>query len=122
MRKFTIQCKKGTTSIMEVEVEIIKPLEDASVMWLKPGEYRARILLPKSFHQKIERSVDGKKETVTVPDVWCWHAFYDSLEDAQIQAEYLTTYSFEFDFRKYGTAFTQENISAALSAINVIRI
>ena len=122
MRKFTIQCKKGSTSIMEVEIEVIKPLEDPSVMWLQSGEYRARVLLPKSFHQKIERTVDGKKETVTVPDVWCWHAFYDSLEAAQAQAKYLTTHSFEFDLRKYGTTFTQEDVDAALSSIDVVML
>ena len=87
MKKFIIQSKKGITSIMEVEIELVKPIEDPSVLWLKSGEYRAHVLLPTSLHQKVEKTVDGKKETTMVPDVWCWHAFYATEEAARAEAE-----------------------------------
>lgn len=120
MRKYTVQCKRGKTSIVEVEIEVIKALEDPSVMWLNPGEYKARVLKPTSFHLKIERLVDGKKETVMEPDVWCWHAFHESLAEAETYSESLVAHEFDFNLRKYGTTFGEADVAAAISAIEVI--
>jgi len=122
MRKFIIQSKKGKTSIIEVEVEIISSLEDPSVLWLKAGEWRARILQPTSFHQRIEKVVDGKKEVVMQPDVWCWHSFSDSIEEAQRKAEDLIVQSFEFDLRKYGKSFTDEDVATAKLTIEIVSL
>jgi hypothetical protein len=119
---FTIVSKKGKTSITEVECELISALEDPSVMWLNPGEYRARILKPDSFHQKVEKEVDGKKVFVMVPDVWCWHSFYDTLEQAKEVAAKLIRNEFAFQERKYRIDFTEEDVQKAIAAIDVVKL
>ncbi len=122
MRKFTIQSKKGKTVVTEVEVEIIRPMEDPSVMWLNPGEYKARILAPESFHQRVEKDVNGKKEFVLVPDVWCWHAFYDDKGAALSAANKLIEQEFAFNQRKYGQEYTDVDLAAAFLAIEVVTL
>lgn len=124
MRKFTIHSKKGKTAIMEVECEIILALEDPSVLWsLKPGEYRARILAPASFHQKVERVVDGKKESVMVPDIWCSHAFYESIEEARSVCErFIRSEMVDFALRKHRAPATEEEVQAAISAVEVVML
>jgi len=124
MRKFTIHSKKGKTTIMEVECEIILALEDPSVLWaLKPGEYRARILAPESFHQKVEKVVDGKKEFVMVPDIWCWHALYESVEEARGVCEsFIRSEMVDFAMRKHRTPATEEEVQAAINAVEVVML
>lgn len=114
MRKFVIQSKKGKTSITEVEVEIIQPLEDPSVMQLPSEEYRARILAPQTFYQCIEK--------VLIPDVWYSHAFCDGLVDAWKKTEELIRQEFEFNKRKYGKEFTEEEVQAATNAVEVVML
>jgi len=91
-------------------------------MWLKPGEYRARILAPDSFHQRIEKEVSGKKEFVLVPDVWCWHAFYDDKGQALNAANKLIEQEYAFNKRKYGTDYTDAELAAAFLAIEVVML
>jgi hypothetical protein len=123
MRKFTIQSKKGKTVIMEVECKVITPMEDPSVLWaLKPGEYRARILAPECFHQRVETDVNGKKEFVLVPDVWCWHALYDDKGQALAAANKLIEQEFEFNKRKYDKEYTDADLAAAFLAIEVVML
>lgn len=123
MRKFVVYSRKGPTSILEVEVELITALEDPSIMWaLQPGEFRARILKPILFHQKIEKEVEGKKEVTLVPDVWYSHSFYETLEDAHAAAAKLARSSFEFELRKYGKAYTEEDIQAEVSTIKIVML
>lgn len=121
MRKFTIQSKKGSYSIVEVEVELVRPMEDPSVMWLGSGEYKARVLAPEMFHQRIEKVVEGKKEFVLVPDVWCWHAFYESAEIAREQCvEWIRSEMVDFAIRKHRTPATEEEIQQAIQSIEMI--
>lgn len=124
MRKFVFHSKKGTTSIMEVEVEIVRPVEDPSVMWMQPGEYRARIMQPTSFHQRVERKLaDGSKQVTMEPDVWCSHAFYDTLEAAKVKLESLTRGGFEFEIRKgRKTEYTEEEVQAAIAAVEIVML
>jgi len=123
MRKFTLHAKKGKSYIMEVECELIRPIEDPSILWsLNPGEYKARILAPDTFHQRVEKVVDGKKEVAMVPDVWCWHAFCDTLEEAKEKAALLVRQSFAFDERKYGKTYTEEEVLAAIAVIEVVML
>lgn len=122
MKKFVIHSRKGTTSIMEVECELVQAIEDPSIMWLPAGEYRARVLEPAALHQKIEKLVDGKKVVTLVPDVWCSHSFYSSLEEAKVQGERLVRHGFEFALRKHGTAFTEEDVQSALAAMKVVML
>lgn len=122
MRKFTIQVRKDKTSIFEVEVEILTAMDDPSVNWLKPGEYKARVMKPTSFHQKFERTVDGKKETTLIPDVWCWHAFYESEEEARAQAIKWVQDDVDFAIRKHREPPTPEQVQATIDAIEVVKL
>jgi hypothetical protein len=122
MKKYTIQSKKGKTSIIEVEIEVVKQLEDPSVGWMNTGEYKARILKPTSFHQKLEKIVDGKSELTIVPDVLCWHAFYSTLEEAKAYSEELIKHEFKFMLRKHNVAYTEEDVQAAIAAVEVLAL
>ncbi len=119
MRKFVIQSKKGKTVIMEVEVEILPSVGEPG---LKPGEWKARILAPESLHQRIEKDVNGKKEFVLIPDVWCWHAFYDDKGQALTAANKLIEQEFEFNKRKYGKEYTDADLAAAFLAIEAVML
>lgn len=122
MRKFIVQSKKGSTSIIEVEVELVTPVEDPSVMWLPPGEYKARIMEPKSLYIKVDTMVDGKKETIMVPDMWFSHAFYDSYAAALQAAQTLIEQEYQFNLRKYGKVFTDVDLASAFMAIQLVRL
>jgi hypothetical protein len=122
MRKFTIQSRKDKTSIFEVEVEILTAMDDSAVLWLKPGEYRARVLKPTIFHQKVEKTVEGKKETTLVPDVWCWHAFYETEDEARAQAAKWIQDDVDFAIRKHREPPTPEQVQASIDAIEVVRL
>lgn len=123
MRKFIVYSKKGKTSVMEVECELIHTLEDTSIMYLKSGEYKARILSPTLFHQKVEKiTEDGKKITTLVPDVWFSHSFYETIELAKIKAESLVLYEFEFGLQKHGASFSEEDVQAGIQAIEIVML
>lgn len=122
MRKFAIQSKRGEMTIYELDVEVLTALQDPSIMFLKEGEYRARILKPESFHMKIEKTVDGKKEVTYVPDVWCWHSLYDTYNDALQAASKLIEQEFAFNLRKYGTAYTDVDVAAAMLALKLEKL
>lgn len=123
MRKYSIKSAKGKTTIYEVEIEVIRTAEDVSVSWLNPGEYKARVLKPISFHQRIEKLVDGKKEIVMVPDIWCWHAFYESVEDARAQAtKWIKEDMVDFAIRKHREPATEEEVQAAIAAVEIITL
>lgn len=119
MKKFTVRTVKGVTSIHEVELEILPSIGEPG---LKAGEWKARILKPDTFHMKRERVVDGKKEVFYEPDVWCWHAFYDSKEEACAAATKLIEQEFEFNLRKYKTAYTDVDVAAAIMAITLVKL
>lgn len=119
VKKFTIQSRRGATSIMEVEVELLSGME-----LLPAGEYRARIHKPTLFHQKVEKkSVDGTKKVTMVPDVWHSLAFYDSLEEAKVALERTIRGGFEFEIRKNRrTEYTEEEVQAALAATQIVML
>lgn len=120
MRKFYIHNKRGATSIMEVEVQVVTPLEDCSVLWLKPGEYKARITEPQSLLLKVEKIVDGKKEVSFVPDVFCWHAFYETVEEAREVVAKNTRFEMQtFAENKHRAIATDEEVAAAIAAVQV---
>lgn len=80
MKKFTIISRKGVTSIQEVEIQLLSSIEDPSVMWMNPGEYKAKVLKPESLYEKQN---DGS----LTPPIWCWFAFFDTEAEARAQAE-----------------------------------
>lgn len=117
MRKFIVQSKNEKFVIMEVECEVIKPIENSSILWsLNPGEYYARIVAPESTYQKTkQKDRNGKEVFVMVPDIWCWHSFYDSLKDAETKAETLIR-------KDFSSKETEEDIQKAISEIEVVRL
>lgn len=120
MRKFYINSKRGATSIMEVEIQLVTPLEDCSVLWLQPGEYKARITEPQSLLLKVEKVVEGKKEVSFVPDVFCWHAFYETVEDArEVVAKNIRFEMQTFAESKHREVATDEEVGSAIAAVQV---
>lgn len=71
MRKFVIQSVKGSTSIVEVEYEVMPKYYNYA---LTEGQWMGKISAPTFLYEK---DVNNKP----VPPVWCWWAFYDSVED-----------------------------------------
>ncbi len=123
MRKFVVQSKKGKSSIVEVECEVIQGVEDPSVLWIPAGEYRARILSPETFHPRKEQVVDGKPTTVLTLDVWYSHAFYPSIEAAKLECEKSIRYELiQFAVSKHRAPATEEQVQEALSKIETIRL
>lgn len=111
MRKFVIISKKGTTVLQEVEIEIMTALTDPSIMFLKPGEWKAKVLKPESLYEKQN---DGS----LVPPIWCWHAFYSNEVTARDQAESDIKKEYERVARKSKTQF---DVVACLEACKAIQ-
>lgn len=118
-RSFVINTKNNKPIIYEVEIEHVTALEDSSVVDLLPGEFKAKILKPESFHDKIETLTGGKKEFVNVPPVWYSFAFFSPLEVAKQAAAQLIRSEFEFKLRKYGTTFSEDDVTASINSIEV---
>ena len=109
MRKFTVQHSRGTTSIIEVEIEIVSAMEDPSVLWLPEGEFKARIMAPTSLNNQ-----DGQ------PSVWYSHALYWTANQAWVRAERDVRSTFDFNLRKYGTPYTEEDVKAKMTTIQEV--
>lgn len=77
MRKFVVQSVKGITSIVEVEYEVMPKFYNYA---LKEGEWMGKISAPTFLYEKDHNNN-------LVPPIWCWWAFYDSVEVAM---EYLS--------------------------------
>lgn len=78
MRKFVIQSVNGSTSIVEVEYEVMPKYYDYA---LREGEWKGKITAPTFLYEK---DVNNK----LVPPIWCWWAFHDSVDSAM---DYLKT-------------------------------
>ena len=76
MRKFVIQSVNSSTSIVEVEYEVMPKYYDYA---LREGEWKGKITAPTFLYEK---DVNNK----LVPPIWCWWAFHDSVDAAM---EYL---------------------------------
>ncbi len=113
MKKFTIISKKGVTTLQDVEVEFITALEDPSVLWLKSGEYKVRVIKPESLYEK---ELDGS----LTPPVWYWHAFYSCELTAREQAEKDIRHEMERTARKSGTEFNVIECLARCKEIKVV--
>lgn len=132
MRKFVVHtrplpgcCKTGDVpTIVEVEGEIISPMEDPSVMWLPLGEFLYRIMLPEAlFEPKEGKQPDGSKKKVMVPVVYHSHAIYHSLAEAQESAKKMIKSGLDFEVRKGRlTAYTDEELEAKCAEIQTIML
>ena len=119
-------CRSGDTpmTIVEVEGERVSPMEDPSVMWLKEGEFRFRIMLPEFLHEPYEsKKPDGTKEKKMVPSVYASHAIYFTLEEAREAAKKLVTGEFEFALRKKRIeSYTAVDVEGRLSEIQELKL
>ena len=128
MRKFIVHtraipgCPNGDVpAVVEVEVELITGIEDASVMWLPGGEFKFRITQPEFLYEPREvKKADGSKGTVMVPPVYHSHACHWTVHGAQVEAQHMIRRGFEFAQRKYGTPFTEEEVAAKQKEIQEI--
>lgn len=107
---------------MQVECEFIVGIDRAFESFTSPNEWKARILAPLSLHQKVERIKDGKKQTVLEPEVWCWHAFHNSIEEAKEKSKELIEYDFELELKKHNKPYSKEDIDKALSEIQTVML
>lgn len=116
MHKFIIlHSKDKGTSITEVEVEMISSVEDPSVMWLPKGEYKARVLEPASLYEKTPQGS-------LVAPVWHSHAFYETAQHAWTVAEEQIRAGFERELRKFGIAYTEQQVQEKLSQIREVKL
>lgn len=110
MKKFIIH----RNSIMEVECAKLTPVEDPSIAFLPPGEYKARIEAPATLHEKVE--------TKMVKPVWFSFAFFDTIEAAKKKAEDDIRVGLERNKKKSGVDFTEADIQKQLADIQVITL
>jgi hypothetical protein len=115
MRKLIVQTtREGKMIITEVEIELVKAVEDPSVMWLPKGEYRARVMKPESLHEKQE---DGSLQA----PIWYSHIFYETSEEVWEYIEKSIREGFERDLRHHKiTAYTEEEVQQKLSEIEEV--
>src|SRR5579885_3795733 len=96
-------CKAEQTPLflVEVEGEMVTPMEDPSVGWLPKGEFMFRIAKPPFLHEPHEvKKADGTKEKVMLPAVYHSHAIFLTEAEALESARKLIRYQFEFEIRK----------------------
>lgn len=116
MRLFVIyHSRDKATSIMEVEAELIHAVEDPSIMWLPPTEYKIRILEPVSLYEKTPR---GHLEA----PIWYSHSLYGSMDKARAAVETQIREGFERDLRKFGIGYTEQQIQEKLSQVQEVRL
>ena len=109
-------------AIVEVSGQIVSPMDDPSVIWLPRAEFRFRIESPAFLYEPQEiKSEDGSKKKVLMPPVYHSHAVYSTLEEARAICTALIKEEFEFKLRKNKiTSYTQEELEAKISQINII--
>lgn len=119
-------CRTGDTpmTIVEVEGERVSSIEDASVLWLKEGEFRFRIKQPEFLHEPREiKKSDGSKEKIMVESVYFSHSIYSTLEEAREATKKLVVGEFEFAVRKKRIAsYTTEDVEKRLSEIQELML
>lgn len=129
MRKFVVHtralpgcCKTSSNiTILEVEGEVITAVEDPSVLWLPEGEFKFRILKPEALYEPKEIvHEDRSREKITVPPVYHSHAVYWTVHQAMAHAMKMIRESFEYEKRKHGAEFTEEQVSEKCKEIQEI--
>lgn len=118
MRKFIISTLKGDTAIMEVECELISSLEDPSVMWLPPGEFKIKITAPKEL---LTKKMVGK-DTILEPTIYYNHSIFSSEEEAIRSAHQLIRKTIELRCIKHKTEFKEEDVLAEFVKIKKVKL
>lgn len=113
------QKKTGVPAVVEVECEIIRaPLSQI-------GDFEAaRIFKPEWLWEEVPKlGADGKLHDVLEPPVYCNHAIYWNVSQAESVAERLIRSSFEFEIRKgKREAYTDEEFRAKCAEIQTIML
>lgn len=132
MRKFVVHtrplsgcCKTGSEpTIVEVEGDMIAPMEDPSVMWLPAGEFRFRIMQPESLHEPHEvKQEDGTKKKIMVPAVYHSHSVFYTEHQAMAHAIAMIRGEMEFAVRKgKRDSFTEEDVQEQVKLVQIVRL
>jgi len=130
MRKFIIHTRalpghKGEGILLvEVEGQILSPMDDTSVSLLPAGEFYFRIDKPVSLHESHEvKQPDGSKKKTLIAPVYHSHAIYHSVEEARLAAEKTIRQGFDFSVRKGRLEdFSEKDIQEKLLQIEVIML
>lgn len=118
MKKFIINYGREFTSIVQVEVVKLTMLEAFQLnhhMIYEKGNWMGKIIEPKSLYEK-------DKKSNLVPPVWCWWAFYDSLEECQAQAKESLKLSMERNKVKANiepSTITDQELEEAFNSIKI---
>jgi len=107
--------------ILEVEGEIVLPLEDPSVMWLPNGEFFFRILKPNFLYESREIiGADRSRKKILVPPIYHSSSVYSNYDQAFSKAEKMIRDGFELDFRKKGIPINDEDVLSKCKKIQQI--
>lgn len=121
-RKFVVYnrpmpgCRKtGAPSIVEVECEIFIPF------LAKNGEYAARVLKPEWLWEPTRVLKDGALVDETLPQTYCSHALYDTLELARAAAKQQVKGGLDFEVRKGKIpSYTEEDLKTRCELIQEV--
>jgi hypothetical protein len=115
--------KRGDpSSIIEIEGEIITALEDPSINFLKPGEFKVRVLEPAFLYEETRILKDGALVDAILPPIYYNHSFFESEEKALASAESGVRSEFERNLRKKDVAFTEEEVAAKVTLIKRVHL
>ena len=109
MRMFIVQPHQSSFAVVEVDIEPIKGIEDPSVMWLPPYEYKARVVKQAMQYARPD-------------DIWYSHCFYPYQRQALLQARHLIRETFEFNKRKHGAAYSESDVLARYAQIKELSL
>lgn len=115
MKKFAALMIKGKLAIYELEVEIVTPLQDPSVMWLPKDEYAVNVLAPPNL---IEKDMKGR----TLRTIYYSHSLFDSVEDALSWYENSVSITMKARAERHGEKFTDEDIKSKINDITIIKL
>lgn len=109
-------CRKtGAPSIIEVECEVFVPF------LAKKGEYAAKILKPEFLWEPTRVLREGILVDETLPQAYCSHALYDTIEQARAAAKQQVKGGFDFEVRKGKiVSYTEEELNAKCELIQEV--
>ena len=109
-------CRKtGAPSIVEVECEVFIPF------LAKNGEYAARVLKPEWLWEPTRILKDGVLVDETLPQTYCGHAFYDTIELARAAAKQQVKGGLDFEVRKGKIpSYTEEDLKVRCDLIQEV--
>ncbi len=115
--------KRGDpASVIEIEGEIITAMEDPSIHFLKPGEFKLRVLRPEFLYEETRVLKEGYLVDAILPPIYYNHSFYASEAEAAHEAEGGIRNEFERNFRKKEVSFTEEDVAAKVASVKILSL